>query len=47
MASKDCVSQHLSGAGSSRADSGGRELNLQKLNYQTLTTNVTVVLVVR
>ena len=33
MASKDCVGQHLSGSGSSPADSVSRELNLQKLNY--------------
>ena len=36
------VSQHLSGAGSV-----GRDLNLQKLRYQYLTTSVGVVLVVR
>ena len=43
-----CVSQHLSGAGSSPAGSVGRDLNLQKkLNYQCLTTSVAVVLVVR
>ena len=42
-----CVSQHLSGAGSSPAGSVGRDLNLQKLNYQYLTTSVAVVLVVR
>ena len=41
------VSQHLSGAGSSPAGSVGRDLNLQKLNYQYLTTSVAVVLVVR
>ena len=41
------VSQHLSGAGSSPADSVGRDLNLQKLHYQYLTTIVAVVLVVR
>ena len=29
----NCVSQHLSGAGSSLAGSVGRDLNLQKLNY--------------
>ena len=40
-------SQHLSGAGSSPAGSVGRDLNLQKLNYQYLTTSVAVVLVVR
>ena len=40
-------SQHLSGAGSSPAGSVGRDLNLQKLNYQCLTTSVVVVLVVR
>ena len=28
-----CVSQHLSGAGSSPVGSVGRDLNLQKLNY--------------
>ena len=43
----NCVSQHLSGAGSSSAGSVGRDLNLQKLNYQYLTTSVAVVLVVR
>ena len=43
----NCVSQHLSGAGSSPAGSVGRDLNLQKLNYQYLTTSVAVVLVVR
>ena len=43
----NCVSQHLSGAGSSPAGSVGWDLNLQKLNYQCLTTNVAVVLVVR
>ena len=42
-----CVSQHLSGAGSSPAGSVGRDLNLQKLNYQCLTTSVAVVLVGR
>ena len=42
-----CVSQRLSGAGSSPAGSVGRDLNLQKLNYQYLTTSVAVVLVVR
>ena len=30
----NCVSQHLSGAGSSPFGSVGRDLNLQKLNYQ-------------
>ena len=39
--------QHLSGAGSSPAGSVGRDLNLQKLNYQCLTTSVAIVLVVR
>ena len=39
--------QHLSGAGSSPAGSVGRDLNLQKLNYQYLTTSVAGVLVVR
>ena len=43
----NCVSQHLSGAGSSPAGSVGRDLDLQKLNYQYLTTSVAVVLVVR
>ena len=43
----NCVSQHLSGAGSSPAGSVGRDLNLQKLHYQYLTTSVAVVLVVR
>ena len=38
----NCASQHLSPAGSV-----GRDLNLQKLNYQYLTTSVAVVLVVR
>ena len=42
-----CVSQHLSGAVSSPAGSVSRDLNLQKLNYQYLTTSVAVVLVVR
>ena len=32
----NCVSQHLSGAGSSPAGSVGRDLNLQKLNHQYL-----------
>ena len=41
------VSVNLSGAGSSPAGSVGRDLNLQKLNYQYLTTSVAVVLVVR
>ena len=40
------LSQHLHGAGSSPAGSVGRDLNLQKLNYQYLTTIVAVVLVV-
>ena len=44
--SDNCVSQHLSGARSSPADSVGRDLNLQKLKYQCLTTSVAVVLVV-
>ena len=43
----NCVSQHLSGAGSIPAGSVGRDLNLPKLNYQCLTTSVAVVLVVR
>ena len=43
----NCVRQHLSGAGSSPAGSVGRDLNLQNLNYQYLTTSVAVVLVVR
>ena len=43
----NCVSQHLSGAGSSPAGSVGRDLNLQKLNYQCITTSYVVVLVVR
>ena len=38
---------HLSGAGSSPAGSVGRDLNLQKLHYQYLSTSVAVVLVVR
>ena len=37
----------MSGAGSSLAGSVSRDLNLQKLNYQYLTTSVAVVLVVR
>ena len=41
------VSQHLSDAGSSPAGSVGRDLNLQKLHYQYLTTSVAAVLVVR
>ena len=41
------VSQHQSGAGSSPAGSVVRDLNLQKLNFQYLTTSVAVVLVVR
>ena len=41
------VGQHLSGAGSSPAGSVGRDLNLQKLSYQWLTTSVAVVLIVR
>ena len=43
----NCVSQHLSGAGTSPAGSVGRDLHLKKLNYQYLTTSVAVVLVVR
>ena len=43
----NCVSQHLSGAGSSPAGSVSRDLNLQIHNYQYLTTSVAVVLVVR
>ena len=43
----NCVSQHPSGAGSIPAGSVGRDLNLQKLNYQYLTTSAAVVLVVR
>ena len=40
--------EHISsGAGSSPAGSVGRDLNLQKLHYQYLTTSVVVVLVVR
>ena len=39
--------QYLSGAGSSPDGSVGRELYLQKLHYQYLTTSVAVVLVVR
>ena len=42
----NCVRQHLSGAGSRPAGSVGRDLNLEKLNYQYLTTSVAVVLVV-
>ena len=41
----NCVSQHLSGAGSSPAGSVGWDLDLQKLNYRYLTTSVAVVLV--
>ena len=41
------VSKHLSVVGSSSAGSVGRDLNLQKLHYQYLTTSVAVVLVVR
>ena len=37
----------VSGAGSNPVGSVGRDLNSQKLNYQYLTTSVTVVLVVR
>ena len=36
-----------SGVGSNPVGSVGQDLNLQKLNYQCLTTSVTVVLVVR
>ena len=43
----NCISQDLSGAGSNPAGSVGRDLNLQKLNYQYLTTSVAAVLVVR
>ena len=43
----NCVNQHTSGAGSSPAGSVGRDLNLQKRDYQCLTTSVAVVLVVR
>ena len=43
----NCVRQHLNGAGWSPAGSVGRDLNLQKLNYQYLTTSVAVLLVVR
>ena len=46
-ASYTFVSQHLSAAGSSPAGSVGRDLNLQKLNYQYSTTSVAVVLIVR
>ena len=45
--SDNCVSQHLSGAGSNPVGSVGRDLNLKKLKYQCLTTSVAVVLVVR
>ena len=41
------VSQNLIGAGSSPAGSVGRDLNLQNLHYQYLTTSVAVVLAVR
>ena len=37
----------ISGVGSSPAGSVGRDLNLQKLKYQCLTTSIAVVLVVR
>ena len=37
----------LSGAGSSPAGSVGQDLNLQKLNYQCITTSLAVVLVAR
>ena len=37
----------LSGAGSGPAGSVGRDLDLQKLNYQCLTTSLAVVLFVR
>ena len=43
----NCVNQHLIGAGSSPVGSVGRDLNLQKIKYQYLTTRVAVVLVVR
>ena len=43
----NCVSQHVSGSGSSPAGSVVRDLNLQKVNYQYLTTSVAVVLVAR
>ena len=43
----NCVSQHLGGAGSSPSGSVSRDLNLQKLNYQYLTTSFAVVLDVR
>ena len=43
----NCVSQHLSGVGSGLAGFVGRDSNLQKLNYQYLTTSVAVLLVVR
>ena len=46
-ASNIFVNQHLSYAGSSPAGSVDRDLNVQKLNYQYLTTSVAVVLVVR
>ena len=37
---RNCVSRHLSGAGSSPAGTVGRDLNLEKLNYQYSTTSV-------
>ena len=40
----NCVRQHLNGAGLIPTGSVGRDLNLQKLNYQYLTTSVAVVL---
>ena len=36
----NCVRQHLSGAGSRPVGSVGRDLNLQRLSYQYLTTSV-------
>ena len=41
------VSQHLSGEGSNPSGFVGRDLNLQILHYQYLTTSVAVVLVFR
>ena len=41
------MSQHVSDAGSSITGSVGRDLNLQKLNFQYLTTSIAMVLIVR
>ena len=47
LRASNIISIVVSGAGSSPAGSVGRNLNLQKLNHQYLTTSVAVVLVVR